>query len=97
MQMVNYNQEYASSIPELQPKVAGASDNDVLALVTPDEYNFGSGPWFLATQCSDSVRQALQAGTDDGFRAYMACVGVTAGDDRLAYWTRAKAAFGLSG
>ena len=95
MQMISYNQKYASSIPELAGKVAGASDDDVLALVTPDKYNFGSGPWFLTTQCTDDQRKQLQAGTDAGFSAYMSCIGVEATDERLAYWKRAKTAFGL--
>lgn len=97
MQMVSFNREYASSIPELAGKVAGASDDAVLALVTPDEYNFGSAPWFLTTKCTDDQRKQLQAGTDAGFQAYMACVGVEAGEDRLAYWARAKEAFNLPG
>ncbi|KAL1883833.1 hypothetical protein VTK73DRAFT_7621 [Phialemonium thermophilum] len=96
MQMVNYNRLYAASIPALADKVKAATDdNAVLALVQPDEYNFGSGPWFLTTQCTPEQRNQLSQGTDDGFRAYMSCVGVEVTDDRLAYWTRAKQAFGL--
>jgi hypothetical protein len=102
MQMINYNILYANSIPELAPKVAALGGttttdqmNSLLALVTDDNYNFGSGPWFLTTQCA-SVRTQLQTSPDAGFSAYMACVGVTLTDDRTAYWTRAKAAFGLS-
>lgn len=96
MQMANFNREYAESIPELKGKVTeGTSDAEVLELVMVDEYNFGSGPWFLTTKCGDDVREQLKKGTDEGFAAYMGCVGVEAGDDRLAYWTRAKTAFGL--
>ncbi|KAI0965242.1 hypothetical protein F4678DRAFT_467791 [Xylaria arbuscula] len=101
MQMINFNIEYANSITALKDKVAalGTIDTDdkknqLLALVNVDKYNFGSGPWFLTTQCPNVVKQ-LAAGTDAGFTAYMECVGVTAGDDRLAYWTRAKKAFSL--
>jgi hypothetical protein len=102
MQMINYNTLYAQSIPALATQVAAigtistdAQMNQLLALVTDDKYNFGSGPWFLTTQCS-SIRDQLQTGTDAGFAAYMGCVGVTVTDDRNAYWQRAKQAFGLS-
>ncbi|KAJ3472303.1 hypothetical protein NLG97_g11106 [Lecanicillium saksenae] len=70
--------------------------NYILSLVQPDEYNFGSGPWFLTTQCKPEVREALKANVDSGFEAYMACVGVSVTDERKAYLTRAKKAFGLS-
>ncbi|KAI1132485.1 hypothetical protein F5Y10DRAFT_231224 [Nemania abortiva] len=102
MQMINYNIEYAKSIPELKDKVAALGDitttdkqNQLLALVNTDEYNFGSGPWFLTTQCSKDVVDGLAAGTDAAFSAYMGCVGVSVTGDRQAYWTRAKQAFGL--
>ncbi|KAI0429394.1 hypothetical protein F5Y09DRAFT_310428 [Xylaria sp. FL1042] len=101
MQMIDYNVQYANSFPELKDKVAaiGTLDSDdkknqLLALVTDDAYNFGSGPWFLTTQCKDVVPQ-LAAGTDEAFTAYMQCIGVSATSDRMAYWTRAKTAFGL--
>lgn len=102
MQMFDYNYEYAKSISELSDSVAAlgtitTSDqqNQLLALVTDDKYNFGSGPWFYTTKCTTAQRTALQAGTDAGFAAYMGCVGVTVTDERSAYWTRAKEAFGL--
>ncbi|KAI8629133.1 hypothetical protein F5Y19DRAFT_91328 [Xylariaceae sp. FL1651] len=102
MQMIDYNVEYANSIPALKDKVAalGALDSDdkknqLLALVTADEYNFGSGPWFLTTKCSPDVVDGLRSGTDAAFAAYMACVGTPVTDERTAFWMRAKAAFGL--
>ncbi|KAI1185945.1 hypothetical protein F5B17DRAFT_405859 [Nemania serpens] len=102
MQMINYNTEYAQSIPELKDKVAaiGAAttpdaQNQILALVTDDQYNFGSGPWFLKNKCTPDVVAGLEKGTDDAFAAYMACVGVTVTGERSAYWSRAKTAFGL--
>ncbi|KAI0098754.1 hypothetical protein GGR51DRAFT_565455 [Nemania sp. FL0031] len=102
MQMISYNIEYANSIPELKSKVAALGDistpdkqNQLLALVTDDKYNFGSGPWFLTTKCSKDVVSGLEKGTDEAFAAYMGCVGVTVTDDRKAYWTRAKQAFNL--
>ncbi|KAI1425365.1 hypothetical protein F5Y12DRAFT_383060 [Xylaria sp. FL1777] len=101
MQMVEYNIEYANSIPELQPKVAAlgtidtdAKKNQLLALVTADEYNFGSGAWYLTKHCPEVVPQ-LATGTDAAFNAYMQCVGVELTSARSAYWTRAKSAFGL--
>lgn len=105
MQMPNFNLLYAKSIPAVQAKVAqftttaGLSDADlnfILAQVQPDEFNFGSGAWFLTTQCDKSVRDALQANIDQGFQAYMGCVGVSVTDERTKYLTRAKEAFGIN-
>jgi hypothetical protein len=97
MFMPNFVLAYAKSSPELADKAAAVAADPVavLALVMPDQYNFGAAPWFLATQCSDAVRSQLQTSPDAGFQAYMGCVGVSATDDRLAYWNRAKAAFGI--
>lgn len=106
MQMANYNLLYAKSIPALSSKLSaittasttsGLSDdqlNQIRALVLPDEYSWASAAWFLTTNCA-SIRPALQAGGQAGFEAYMGCLGVTATSDRLAYWTRANAAFSL--
>jgi hypothetical protein len=107
MQMWNFNLEYAKSIPELQDKVAAlgylSEDNKagldaLLSLVIDDQYNFGSGPWFLTTKCAEA-RKMLQAGTalDAAWTAYMTCVGVSTTDEgRLAKWAAAKTAFGLA-
>lgn len=104
MQMAKYNLLYAKSLDGVKDKVAdinsvdGLSDdrlNEILSLVTPDEFNFGSGPWFLATQCGQDVRDSLKGDIDQGFEAYMGCVGVTVTEERKAYLTRAKDAFGL--
>ncbi|CAK7202243.1 hypothetical protein SEUCBS139899_004965 [Sporothrix eucalyptigena] len=96
MQSPTYNQEYASSIPALASGITAANgDPDaILALVTVDDYNFASGAWFLTSQCS-SIRSQLQANTDDGFAAYIGCIGTTMNDDRLAYWHSAQTAFGI--
>ncbi|KAI0171935.1 hypothetical protein GGR52DRAFT_447879 [Hypoxylon sp. FL1284] len=105
MQMFSFNLEYARSVADLKDKVPAAATpdttdpdtmNQVLALVKDDRYNFGSGPWFMKTKCADAMA-ALAAGkdVDAGFQAYMQCVGVTVTDERQAYWTRAKQAFGL--
>ncbi|KAF4981844.1 hypothetical protein FZEAL_2423 [Fusarium zealandicum] len=104
MQMAKFNLMYAKQIPGVKghlegvDSIDGMSDdelNEILALVKPDKYNFGSGPWFLTTQCDKSVRTKFNDDVDEGFKAYMECVGVEVTDDRLAYFTRAKEAFGL--
>ncbi|KAL7923350.1 hypothetical protein ACQKWADRAFT_61006 [Trichoderma austrokoningii] len=105
MQMPNFNLLYAQSIDSVKSQVSqftttdglSADDlNHILSLVQPDELNFASGAWFYSTQCDASVKAALQANPDDGFQKYItSCVGTTVTDDRLAYFTRAKKAFGL--
>ncbi|KAI0459652.1 hypothetical protein F5B21DRAFT_455519 [Xylaria acuta] len=108
MQMYTYNLLYAQSIPALKDKLAALGTPDALKdtqdaglknkvrdLVRADEYNFGSGPWFLSTQCKSDVIETLKQNPDDGFTAYMGCVGTSMTDERQAYWTRAKKAFGL--
>ena len=105
--MPNYNLLYAKSIPALSSSLAaittassteGLSDdelNAIRALVLPDQYSWGSAAWFLTTQCA-SARAALQAGGQAGYETYLACVGTSATSDRLAYWTRANSALGIS-
>lgn len=105
MQMPNFNLMFAQSIDSVKSQVAqftttdglSADDlNHILSLVQPDEFNFASGAWFYSTQCDASVKSALQANADDGFQKYLTlCVGTTVTDDRLAYFSRAKQAFGL--
>ncbi|KAI0866522.1 hypothetical protein F4860DRAFT_457621 [Xylaria cubensis] len=108
MQMYTYNLLYAQSIPALAdplkqlgaPEVLKATTdtglmNKVRDLLVTDEYNFGSGFWFLTTQCKADVIQQLKDNADAGFAAYMACVGVTVTDERQGYWTKAKNSFGL--
>lgn len=104
MQMAKFNLDYAKQIDGVKDKVANIPSvdglspdklNEILALVQPDEYNFGSGPWFLATQCPADVRDRMKKNADDGFRAHMSCVGVDVTEERLAYFQRAKEAFGL--
>ncbi|KAH8175123.1 hypothetical protein LIA77_06542 [Sarocladium implicatum] len=102
MQMAQYNLLYAKSIDEVKEKVSDVTSvdglpdeelNRIRSLVTVDEYNFASGPWFLATQCDKSVREQLRANIDEGFATYMGCVGVEVTDERKAYLDRAKQAF----
>lgn len=109
LQMPKYNLLYALAIPELKDKATeiaggvtdGASLSDdkknaILDLVLPDDYTWGSGAWFLATQCGQDVRDSLAAGTVKGFTLYMDCIGTSATEDRVEYWTRAKAAFNMA-
>lgn len=90
--------KYVASIPELKDGLAAAGGDvsKILELVTDDKYNFGAAPWWLTRVCSKDVIEGLVAGTDAAFQAYMGCVGVSATDDRLAYWRRAQKAFGLA-
>jgi len=101
MQMATFNAAYAISIPALAPCVAkaGGDPNQILACVTPDEYNFGSAPWYYTTKCSQDVRSKLQDNTqlEAGWAAYLQCVGTADTSQRDAYWKAAKAAFGLPG
>jgi hypothetical protein len=77
-------------------KVAGKTPDEVLALVTPDEFNFGSAAWFLTKKCSADVRSSLKTGTDAGWADYNKCIGVDGTlPERIAYWNRAKEAFKL--
>ena len=106
--MAGYNLLYARSIPALTAQVnaittsdgvEGLSDdelNDIRALVLPDEYAWGSAGWFLSSQCGADVRSQLQQGGEDGWEAYLGCVGTEATDDRRVVWERANAAFGIA-
>lgn len=93
-QMGNFNVKYANEFPELAAK--NPTESTVLDLVTDDEYNFGTGPWFYSTQCA-SAKAATSGAADDWFQAYMSCVGVStsAQPDRMTYWNRAKKVFSL--
>ncbi|KAK5011777.1 hypothetical protein LTR60_004702, partial [Cryomyces antarcticus] len=93
MQSPVFNLLYAESVPALAltlSQVEGEGPAYILGLISPDRYSFASAAWFLANQCSISVRQGLQAGTLQGWETYLtSCVGTTATDDRTAYWTKA--------
>jgi hypothetical protein len=107
MQSAGYNFLYAQSIDTLKSSVVAiaasasalttdAQKNAVRALVLPDEYSWASGAWFLTTQCSSTIRAALQAGGQAAWETYLTgCLG-TSVSDRLPYWTRANAALGIS-
>ncbi|KAK8142740.1 hypothetical protein G3M48_008330 [Beauveria asiatica] len=104
MQSPAFNLLYAKSLDGVKEEVADVETveglepkklDEILSLVQPDEYNFGSGPWFLVTQCPATVRDELKEDVDCGFEAYMTCVGVEVTDARKEYLTRAKKAFHL--
>ncbi|KAK4101759.1 hypothetical protein N658DRAFT_425176 [Parathielavia hyrcaniae] len=96
MMMPEFVSEYATSLFGAD-KVAGKSPDEVLAMVTPDEHNFGSAAWFLTAKCTEDVRASLKTGTDAGWTAYnQDCIGVDGSlQERMDYWTRAKEAFNL--
>lgn len=93
-----FNVEYANGIPELAAK--NPTTSTVLDMVTADQYNFGTGPWYYAEKCETA--QGLTGGSpDDWFNAYMSCVGVDMTDtkqqeDRLPWWEAAKKALSLA-
>ncbi|KAJ5491700.1 hypothetical protein N7539_003267 [Penicillium diatomitis] len=99
MQSPTFNKKYASSIPALADQLPSVSDSpaDLLDLLRGNEtYDFGSGAWFLTTQCTSDVRSALQKGDEAGWKRYISeCVGTTVTDDRKAYWSRAVDALGV--
>lgn len=87
MQSAEYNAKYAAQIPDLSNKVAGAhgSPDEIVHLLTANDwYDFGSGAWFLATQCSPAVRAALQKGDIPGWTKYIEIVGTTVTEKRQA-------------
>lgn len=101
MQSPAFNKKYASSLPALEDKIAKVSNSpaDLLDLLRENEtYDFGSGAWFLTTQCSQDVRSALQKGSETGWQKYISdCVGTSVTDERKEYWDRAAKALGVTG
>lgn len=96
--------DYAKSLDDIEDKiididsVEGLYDeklNKILALVAPDQYDFGSGPWFITTQCDTSVRTQLDENIDTGFDAYMGYIGTALTDRRITFLTRAKDTFSI--
>ncbi|RHZ51867.1 uncharacterized protein CDV56_100690 [Aspergillus thermomutatus] len=99
MQSPAFNAKYAASLPALADKlkdVSGDPAGVLDLLLANEEYDFGSGAWFLATQCSQDVRSELQSGSEAGWQKYISsCVGTDANEERKAYWTRAVQALGV--
>ena len=98
MQSGDFNLKYAASIPELSQPMAGSSDaNKALTLLTSnDYYDFGSGAWFLATQCDPAVRSGLDSGSLAGWQAYITtCINTQPTPERQGFWEQAKQALAV--
>lgn len=102
MQSPEYNIKYAEwlatvckncGITEAQAEKAKAKGpKAVLELVNTDEWGFGSAAWFFSTQCDESVKQGLKAGTESGWEEYLSgCVGTSTTEERTAIWRKATA------
>ncbi|KAJ5569136.1 hypothetical protein N7450_011622 [Penicillium hetheringtonii] len=101
MQSAAFNKKYAKSISELEGKVFSVEGSPaaLLDLLRENEtYDFGSGAWFLTTQCSADVRSALQDGSEAGWKRYITdCVETTVTHERKEYWERAVKALSVKG
>ncbi|CAI7599686.1 hypothetical protein PCG10_008718 [Penicillium crustosum] len=99
MQSPSFNKKYASSLPDLKDKLPAVSNSpaDLLDLLRSDgATDFGSGAWFLTTQCSKEVRSALADGSETGWQRFISdCVGTSVTDERKVYWERAVKAIGV--
>lgn len=99
MQSPAFNKKYAGTIPALSSKIAQAASDPaaLLDLLRENEtYDFGSGAWFLTSQCSKDVRTALQGGSEEGWTQYISsCVGTSVTDERKQYWEKAVKALGV--
>ncbi|KAE8348111.1 hypothetical protein BDV28DRAFT_112154 [Aspergillus coremiiformis] len=99
MQWPEYNAKYAQSLPDIKDKaqqVSGDKAKVLDLLVSNIEYDFGSAAWFLTTQCSNSVREALKKNPKEGWTGYIEqCVQTTVSPDRRTYWNRTTEALGL--
>ncbi|KAJ6178027.1 hypothetical protein N7519_008488 [Penicillium mononematosum] len=99
MQSPAFNKKYASSLPELKDKLPSVSNSpeELLDLLRSDSAtDFGSGAWFLTTQCSKDVRTALADGSETGWQRFISdCVGTSVTEERREYWERAVEAIGV--
>lgn len=113
MQNFEFNLQYAQHIAETNTTLAtqlktitnGATSgftndqmNQVLALVTPDEFTWASAAWYYTSQpgCQPQIGNAVQTQGHAGYAAYLACVGTTMTEDRMPAWVAAREAFGLT-
>ncbi|KAF9888543.1 hypothetical protein FE257_008474 [Aspergillus nanangensis] len=99
MQSPAFNLEYAQSIPALKDQMGSVRGDPVKVLdllFTKKEYDFGSGAWFLTSQCNRGARTALQSGSEEGWAQFISsCVGTDANKERKAYWRAAVEALQL--
>jgi hypothetical protein len=99
MAMPDYVKQYATAIvgadvvAEAEAKGGDEGLKAVLALVNgDDEKSFGSGAWFVSTQCSKDVRAGLVAETKDGWHKFLAeCVNTKPNAERDPAWIAAIA------
>lgn len=90
-----YNKKYTIFIFFLKDKSSqSVNTGEILnLLLTNKQYNFGSGAWFLTTQCSDDMQTMLQKGDEQGWEEYITgCVRMEASQGRKMYWERAVGA-----
>lgn len=101
MQSPHYNTLYASSIPSLTGLLRQTNGNvtQILDLLTANpEWDFGSGAWFLVSQCDEQTRRELRTGSVQGWKAYIeGCVGTSVNERRRAVWERAVRALEQGG
>ncbi|KAH8431281.1 uncharacterized protein LDX57_008943 [Aspergillus melleus] len=99
MQSPAFNAQYAASLSGIADQAVSlaADPAGLLDLLLEDEAkDFGSGAWFLTSQCTPDVRTQLQSGSVDGWASFISgCVGTEASGDRQAYWQRAVEALGV--
>ncbi|RDW83950.1 uncharacterized protein DSM5745_04276 [Aspergillus mulundensis] len=98
MQSVDFNKLYAASILEIADEFAKVQDQPgpVLDLLLQDPVlDYGSGAWFLTTQCNETVRSGLQNNGEEGWKAFITgCVVTEADEARRGYWSSAVTALG---
>lgn len=89
MQSPDFNAEYAGSIEAISDEVSEAKGDKAKILdllLANEEYDFGSGAWFLTSHCEDDVRNQLQSGSQEGWEAYITdCVRTEANEGRKGY------------
>ncbi|KAI9779505.1 MAG: hypothetical protein M1839_007313 [Geoglossum umbratile] len=110
MQSINFNLQYALTFPELVPEVnairgdAGTpvtslppdAQNNIRALVLPNDKSFGSAMWFYTIQ-SDECKSEVRGGTEAGFEFYLAkCVITTVTTTATTLYANAIAALGTA-
>ena len=88
MQSPDFNAKYAQSLNMSVDQVVSGTD---------DNASFGSGAWFITTQCDFSVRQGLWGGQVGGWSDYITkCVQTTVTSERQDLWAAAIKALGTA-
>ncbi|KAI9709272.1 MAG: hypothetical protein M1820_003392 [Bogoriella megaspora] len=85
MQSADNNAKYAQAVG-----VTGSTPDDIVSALNKDvNLSFGSAAWFLATQCSMSIRDQLHGQETAGFSAYITqCVNTGDLEKRTAIWNQ---------